>query len=287
MIPALITRLKTIYPINYWIHKRNLRRTFPAEILRLADQDCPQNSEAQSIIFFTVHKCASVYVNGILRQLTGDGGMIPIDFAKYLWQDGRSIQEILSNPKIAQQAFKPQGYFYGSFREFQPIPNLDQYRIILMLRDPRDVLTSLYFSQAYSHEEPSYLLGKKPTWRTNAQSQTIDEFVKENIPIYLQRYHQHIHHLLGEPNVLFLKYEDMVLNFESWFNQLIEFLPIEVQPSQITKIIKKANLKVQKEDIYSHKRQVIPGDYQRKLTPEMITLLNQEFKEILEQMNYQ
>jgi hypothetical protein len=286
MIHLLKAQLQKIYPINYILHKRNLRRQFKLEILRLADRDIPQNSHAQSIIFFTAHKCASVYVNGILRKIVSDAGIIPIDFAKYLWQDGRSIQEILASSQKAEKAFKPYGYFYGSFREFRPIPDLEQYKIILMLRDPRDVLTSLYFSHAYSHEKPSYLLGKQPEWRTKALNQTLDEFVIANLPVYQNRYAQYTQKLLGKHHVLFLKYEEMVLDFEQWLNQLVDFLNLDINPQIITKIKNQANLKVNTENVYAHKRQVTPGDYQRKLQPETIALLNSELKPILEQLDY-
>ncbi|MGB3405559.1 MAG: sulfotransferase domain-containing protein [Microcoleaceae cyanobacterium] len=282
----ILTKLKAFYPISYLIHKRNLNRQFQPEILRLADKDTPQNSHDKSILFFTAHKCASVYVNGILRKIISDAGIIPIDFARYLWQDGRSIQEILADSKKAEKAFKPYGYFYGSFREFQPIPNLEKYQIILMLRDPRDVLTSLYFSHAYSHEKPSYLLGKQPEWRTKALSQTLDEFVIANLPVYKNRYTQYTENLLGEPNILFLKYEQMVSEFENWLDHLVDFLLIEVDPNLIQEIKKQASLNVKKENIYAHKRQVTPGDHQRKLQPDTVELLNSELKIILEKLDY-
>ncbi|MGB3535683.1 MAG: sulfotransferase domain-containing protein [Microcoleaceae cyanobacterium] len=283
---SIKSQLKKIAPIRYVMHKRNLSRQFKPEILRLADKDLPKNSQAQSIVFFTAHKCASVYINNILRKIVSDAGVIPIDFAKYLWQDGRSIESILNSTQKAEKAFKPKGYFYGSFREFRAIPDLDQYKIILILRDPRDVLTSLYFSHAYSHEKPSYLLGKQPEWRIKALSQTLDEFVIANLPVYKDRYAQYTQNLLGKPNVLFLKYEEMVDDFESWLDKLVKFISIEVNPERITEIKNQANLNVNKENVYAHKRQVTPGDHQRKLQPETIALLNLELKTILEQLDY-
>ncbi len=286
MNQSIIRKLRNIYPISYIIHQRNLRRQFQPEILRLANRDMPKNSQAQSLLFFTAHKCASVYVNEILRKIVQDAGIIPIDFAKYFWQDGRSIKQILASPQKAKKAFKSQGYYYGSFREFQPIPNLEQYQIILMLRDPRDVLTSLYFSHAYSHEKPSYLLGKQPEWRTKALSQTLDEFVIDHLQTYQYRYSEYTQQLLGKSHVLFLQYEEMVGNFETWLSRLVDFISIEINPDIIQEITEKAKLNVKKENVYAHKRQVTPGDYQRKLQPETIALLNSELKTILKQLDY-
>ena len=286
MTNFITTKIKTFYPVRYFLHKRSLTRQFQPEILRLADKDTPQNSKDKSIIFFTAHKCASVYVNGMIRKIVSDAGIIPIDFARYLWQDGRSIQEILDSSQKTEKAFKPYGYFYGSFREFQPLPDLENYQIILILRDPRDVLTSLYFSHAYSHEKPSYLLGKQPEWRTKALTQTLDEFVIDHLPIYKNRYAQYTENLLGKPNVLFLKYEQMVADFETWLNDLVDFLSVEVDPNLIKEIKQQANLNVKQENVYAHKRQVTPGDHQRKLQPDTVELLNSELKIILKKLDY-
>ncbi|QKD83329.1 hypothetical protein HPC62_14990 [Thermoleptolyngbya sichuanensis A183] len=43
----------------------------------------------------------------------------------------------------------------------------------------------------------------------------------------------------------------------------------------------KADFQVEDEDVYRHKRQVLPGDHTRKLQPETIAVLNEKFAEVL------
>ena len=41
------------------------------------------------------------------------------------------------------------------------------------------------------------------------------------------------------------------------------------------------------EDVYSHKRQIKPGDHKNKLKAKTIQVMNMELSEILEQLEYQ
>ena len=92
--------------------------------------------------------------------------------------------------------------------------------------------------------------------------------------------------LIGKSNVLLLKYEDMVTDFDTWLNCLLEFLDLEVSQPLMAEIKAAASFKVDKEDAYKHKRHVTPGDYKRKLKPETIGALNEKSNEILERFGY-
>lgn len=49
----------------------------------------------------------------------------------------------------------------------------------------------------------------------------------------------------------------------------------------------KADFQVEDEDVYRHKRQVMPGDHTRKLLPETIAALNEQFANILKTLGYE
>lgn len=242
-----------------------------------------------SIIFYTTFKCASVYVTDILRKLVKDAGIIPIDLNGYAWETGESKEKLRIKTAFDPKIFKTLGSFYGCFREFNEwqIPSLEQFKIILMLRDPRDVVTSLYFSHAYSHAVP--LLNQKELlgFREKALSMTIDEYVIENIPKYIKIYQEYCQNLLGKPNVIFITYEKMVADFDSWLDFIIDFLRLQVSLEIVNQIKKAADFTVKEENVYAHKRQVVPGEYQRKLKPETIEILNANFSEILDLLGYQ
>ena len=62
-------------------------------------------------------------------------------------------------------------------------------------------------------------------------------------------------------------------------------MKLNVNQTTVSQIINEANFDVE-EDIYSHKRQVTPGDHKRKLLPETIDRLNSEFGEVLDVLGY-
>lgn len=283
----LISLVKRIYPFKLILQKKRIKAQFPNEIKLLKGQH-ESNNTHQSILFFTTHKCASVYVGNILKDLAQDIGMTPIDLDGYFWLSGKNRKSVFADSRKAGEVFKLSGYLYGPFRSFREIPNIEDYRILLMLRDPRDVLTSLYFSSAYSHFDPNPPLIGLPKWRKEALEQTIDEFVINKSQEFLEKYQEYYQKLLGKNNVLLLKYEDMISDYNTWLTKIVEFLEVDPNPHQFkNKNISKPNSNHKKEEIYSHKRQVTPGDHKQKLKSETISILDADFDEILNIFSYE
>jgi len=168
-----------------------------------------------------------------------------------------------------------------------PVPNYDDFKIFLMLRDPRDVLTSFYFHHAFP---PSSL---NPAQREfinarskETRSKSIDEWVLEMAPVMQARYDEYIERFYNKSNVLFLKYEDMVADFASWLSKLTAFYDLNLSNNTIDSILKTASFNVAQEDKKAHKRQVTPGDHKRKLKRETIQALNSQFHKILGTLDY-
>lgn len=236
----------------------------------------------QSILYFTVHRCASRYVVSILKKFAQDSGMTCIDLGGYLWRGGKLY-------KKKEEVYKKSGYIYGPFYQYDtefdeiyPIPDIDDYKIVLMLRDPRDVLTSYYFHHCYeiydNPKQQEFIIERSK----EALSKTVDEWVLEKAETFLERYKIYCEKLINRPNVLFFKYEDMINDFHSWLYKLREFTSLNVKEETIKTIIRNASFNVDKEVVKSHKRQVAPGDHKRKLKKETINILNSQYKEVLD-----
>lgn len=238
-------------------------------------------SNHQSIVLFTTHKCASGFVGNILKRLTESVGITNINYERYFYWLGA---------KVKKPVYKEKGYLFGPFRRFhKDMPDFDNYKVVLMLRDPRDVLTSFYFSMAYSH---NIRCGSRQTinWvlsnRKKALEMGIDKFVLDRLQEYLDKYTLYCNKFLNKPNVLLIRYEDMVNDFGRWLSKIVEFLKFDVKKEVVDEIISKADFSIEKEDIHSHKRRVSPGDYKQKLKPETINILNEQFKEIFNLLSY-
>jgi len=236
----------------------------------------------QSIIWFTAHKCASVYASEILQKLAEDVGMIYRNYEGDLWEKGQSLEKLIygNDSETINNMFKTTGHIYGPFRQYYPIPEMEKYKVILMLRDPRDVLTSLYFSMAYSHDIPESQKTDLDSAREYVKNKNIDDIVIEHSPWVRTTYEHYTKYLFGKNNVLFLSYEDMVTDFPIWLIELCKNLPIKPSEKLKNELIDLAVFEVE-ENIYSHKRQVKPGDHRRKLKVNTIKQLNLELQDVL------
>ena len=109
----------------------------------------------RSVLVYTVHKAASTFLHKLSIEICSELSLpyYSINDSKYhqiiLDQSWESFIENLAETSAC----------FGPIRsrekkgEVQPLipKNVGDYSIILHLRDPRDVLTSLYFSHVYSH----------------------------------------------------------------------------------------------------------------------------------------
>lgn len=278
--------------LGRWLRYWRVNRRFKVERQVLKGKHRSQG-QAQSILFFTVFKAASSFIGEVLNKITAGSGLTPVDLDGYFFDRGQGREWEGGGRKLYPVQYNSQGYFYGPFRSFnRQIPGLDQYKIILVLRDPRDVLVSGYYS-LYSHAIAS-TAGKKEIRaiqerRRHRLTQTIDEYVIDKVangPQFMARYYEYHRELMGKPNVLFLKYEEMVTDFASWLEKLLDFLDSRLSDELLNEIKALANFNVVKEDKFRHKRQVTPGDHERKLKKETVEQLNGMLKELLDMFEY-
>ena len=242
------------------------------------------HSKHQSILFFTTQKCASRYVGSLIGQLARSEGMPNIDYDAYVTMSNVPDEyRPFSKNGSLEIAFQSNGHFYGPLGTYRNIPKMKDYSIFLQLRDPRDVLTSLYFSTAFSH---ALINQKMVDRRKAAKKMTVDEFVLANANLYENIYAQYCQQLLNEPKLIFLKYELMVAEFENWLDQLIDHFAFTNAQDTRQRIIDQSNFDVAAENIYSQRRQVTPGDFRRKLKTSTIKNINVQFAAILKRLNY-
>ena len=275
---------KEVIHNNSLIREIYLRKRFAQERM-LFDGRATFNSH-QSVLFFTLHKCASVYVKGILKEISQDSDITSVELDNYLLMSKLpSLNTIIDRHDIELQTkiknlFNPKGYLYTTFRYpkiWEFIENPVKYKTLLMLRDPRDVLTSAYFSFGYTHGVPITKTKRNDflTWRNEVASQTLDGFVLSVKEDWLRMYTYYCQNLVGKPNVLLVRFEDMVTNFDSWLNSIIEFLNLEVNQTKIAEIVNR-----------SSQKQIKTKDYRKALQPNTINILNREFHEVLNFLGY-
>lgn len=168
------------------------------------------------------------------------------------------------------------------------LPQRLQIKRIFHVRDPRDTLVSQYFSYGWRHTEEGFHPGRHRQ-RDLIQSIGIDDYVLHQqgvIGPLKKRYADLIHRPISElQNVV--TYEQMVTDFPSWLEKVIR--PFEFRfPSLIKKrfAFRYRNEFRPDPNPASHKRNITPGDYLKKLKPETISKLNEIFEPELRTLNY-
>lgn len=209
------------------------------------------------------------------------------DLASYLWC--ASSQDIYTVLGRSPHAVRKRGVLYGPLRYYVPVPDLSHYRVILMLRDPRDVLVSQYFSMAYSHSPPPNprRLMRFKKRRAHARTLPVDEFALELADKWRERYRVYASELLGQKNVTFLKYEDMINRTDVWLSKLTDSLGIELNDDDKAYVHEMGIFgKSKDEDIYAHVRKAAPGDHREKLSQDTRELLNDKLADVIESFDY-
>jgi hypothetical protein len=185
---------------------------------------------------------------------------------------------------------------YGPIRCYVDIPRIEKARIAIQLRDPRDVLVSMFFSYCYSHG------GEIPGdtgYRREVAQRGIDEFVlnlatAEAYPYrgdygtgghvwnyagnIRKRFEKLLAVLEDYPNLAVgLSYANMVTNFDAWLHSLAGQFGIS-DPQLLDAVKQKfGNVSDKSEDKFAHRRQMKPGDHRDKLRPLTIQQLNDVF----------
>jgi hypothetical protein len=226
-------------------------------------------------MYFTVHKAASVYLRKIFEALSKPNGLKHVNYARTFWKTDFRDFETLN--------YERNGHIYGPLRNYAPIPGIEDFKLLLHLRDPRDVMVSLYFSVAYSHP----LRDKENSVKKRAETQAIDinDFVIEKAPDFAGRYQNYVDNIVGRPNVLLVHYEELVTDFPRWLDRVVDHLDLRHGPT-MKSLLNKHRVSVAREDKNRHVRQITPGDHDRKLRPETIEQLNETFRNVMPKLGY-
>jgi hypothetical protein len=259
-----------------------------------------QRTASRKVVAFTTHKAGSMVLHRVLKDVCElnripyyspnvQGSLLPFErmFAGYDFMA------------------KKDGCF-GPIRFFVPSESFAQIRIILHLRDPRDVLVSMFYSYCYMHAGE---IERHTGYRKAVAEAGIDRFVldmvskrfydyrgdygigsryKKHVGTVFDRYQHYLEELVDRPNTTLVSYEEMVLAFPSWLQKILSAfdLPNEEETSAVV-IARHANsVAAGEEDAWAHKRKVTPGDHREKLQSGTIRQLDEIFAPALERLGY-
>jgi hypothetical protein len=281
--------------LRNYLHKSPILRTVAVNILlknerSLVKARLAARSDHRSIIHFTVRKAASQFVSRVIAACARQNNIIPINLEAYTFNGTFPYVGYMNAEEFSKYSyiFRDRGFCYAPFtRVIWHIPNMNEFYKVVVLRDPRDLLTSDYYSAAFSHVvpgNPTFLdpFNKMREW---AKSVTVDEFALGQKDSVLSEWHEYIRFVKQFSRVHVSKYEDVMLDFPRWLDQVLAFCELTIDGRLRDKLIADA-APPKKEDPYSKRRKALPGDYRNKLQPKTIDALNATFRDVLAQFGY-
>jgi hypothetical protein len=282
-------RLKQIPAVRNW----QANRQFNVERALIKNRPIVTTEHA-SVLHFSVNKVATQYTKRVMLRCAAENGLLPVRMSDYAWINEFPYLFTLSAEEVKQylHVFRPHGFLYTVFGGLvEGLSDIQDYRTVIMLRDPRDVLVSGYYSYKLSHKiPPSH--GKASefeAFRAKVQSQTVDEYVIEMSEDTRWRMQQYIDLRKSGPAVTILRYEDMIADFSTWLSRLLQHCQWDISQTLKEQLLNEAlqTKRIKQEKTSSHKRQLFPGDHKRKLQPQTIEYLNNYFSSILKELDYQ
>jgi hypothetical protein len=191
--------------------------------------------------------------------------------------------------ELPREIFEPlhrrDGYIFTGFRfipHYLPPEVLQGRQKILLIRDPRDMLVSLYFSDRYSHYIPKQGSAREMLLaaRTNSELTDVDAFVQsERADRVAQNYRNYV--AAVGPEWRIYRYEDVIFRKRAWLADMNKVLDLRLRWWRRNRIADKNDIRPESENIHSHVRQVSPGNYKTVLKSETIDVLNTRLADLL------
>jgi uncharacterized protein YukE len=156
---------------------------------------------------------------------------------------------------------------------------------IFLIRDPRDIIVSSYYSFGYTHEFSTVkeIEEQQRQIRELIRRKTIDAFALEMANATLNHFHT-IDRLSQACNRgIVLKYEDMIDNWEKFSSGLTKYLDIGRKTLRHTY---KQTRPLENESETGFRRSGKPGGYRDKLLASTVDALNNIFAPVFTRFHY-
>lgn len=262
--------------------------SFGSETVRVTLPE--SGSGLPSVFAVGLMKGGSSLLSQVTRALAQTTGLAYFSLTERMFEAGVRPRDI---PEAANTLFRERGYLYGGFRSFPPATEMPAWasaRTVLLVRDPRDMLVSFYFSHAYSHRQPGAGAGgllrqQLDRSREEAKSMSPDEFALRRHGEITGQFRAAWRKLSAVEHRVY-RYEDVIFAKRGWLQDMASYYALAVPPVTLDAIADRADIIPESERAGQHIRRVTPGDHRDKLKPETVARLDEAFADILVRHGY-
>ena len=252
-------------------------------------QEVPAPADIQSFFAFSLPKAGSTLLNAMLQDCCIESSIPVISPYSSAFTNGIVTNSI---GKDLDSILFTRGYAYLGFRHFVPYSSdfhFSSVPIFLLVRDPRDMLTSLYFSVKFSHvlpEKKGSAFSKLQGERKRLKNIDINSFVLSVVDKYVEIYDVYIRKLVEYDNVHVFRYEDVIFDKFNWLFDMLRLVDIEIPEETIRTVATKHDIRPSTENMGAHIRQVTPENYKKHLSDACVARLNSKFANVLRVFDY-
>lgn len=255
----------------------------------------PPASEAPSVLAMSLAKAGSTLLYGMLQSLAPHAGLAYFSLEDQLFALGVPPND---RPPAASRLFRDRGYLYGGFRSFPhyDIPILGRARGVFLMRDPRDMIVSLYYSIAQSHRVPeregaassggggaNYMR----QGRSEAARLTLDQYCASAVIQYAKLLEGYLAAgILRRPNIAIYRYEDVIFEKRAWLGDICRWYDWPITPGVRNAVADRFDIVPEATDPAAHIRQVKPGNYRAELSPAGIELVERSLRPFMRIFGY-
>lgn len=246
----------------------------------------PEPGEVNSFFLFSLPKAGSTLLMHVMADVCTSLNIPTVDLPTKVFSLGMQPAELTGD---INSLWRSSGYAYIGFRSFLPPMHFDfsATKNILLVRDPRDMLVSLYFSMKYSHVVPEVEEGEHPIRKQRAVLNDVDvnQAVLNMAPAYRKYFKDYFENLPTATTRVY-RYEDVIFKKKEWLEDMLDFLGLELHESKIKAIADKYDIRPDREDPQKHVRQVTPGNYKTHLSQATIDKLDDLFGPVMHYFYY-
>ena len=252
----------------------------------------PQPAGGDAVYCLAPHKAGSVLFDALARAIARWSGrpFAPVEGLLFEngaapWQCGDDLLAVYDQP----------GYVFTGIRELWRLPELARFRgslKLVLVRDPRDMVVSLYHSIARSHAVPSSgtLADHMQADRKAAQSLGASEFVLNGKADWLAQNYTLLADAVSDPALgvwHWFRYEDIIYAKRDWARALAAIVGAQVIDAEMEQLLAQQDVFPTDEQPGQHVRRVHPGGYARDLSPDAIRYLERIMRRPMEVFGYQ
>ncbi len=194
---------------------------------------------ARNIYHCCVWKTASQWIRNVFSStdIYRYSGLLPYAYEAHEGRDYRSLQK-----RCFDRPFPP-GHIvtplYISYESFAALPKPADYRAFFVVRDPRDLVVSHYFSSRYSHTENAGVRQDRARLLELPEREgmiaTLQLMVERGVFDALRSWLEHSN---ADPRIRLFRFEDLVgSNQLQYMTQLVEHCDIRIPHEKLKMIL--------------------------------------------------